>query len=120
MPRGDGSGPAGLGPMTGRGAGYCAGYPVPGFANWPAGVGAWGRGPYAAVPVYGQGAYQVPAAFGPYSAPYQGVPVAATPGGFWGRPPVGGFGQGSGRWFGWGQGWGRGGGRGGRGRGRWR
>ena len=33
MPRGDGTGPAGLGPMTGRAAGYCAGYPVPGFMN---------------------------------------------------------------------------------------
>ena len=33
MPRGDGSGPAGMGPMTGRAAGYCAGYAVPGFAN---------------------------------------------------------------------------------------
>ena len=42
MPRGDGTGPMGLGPMTGRGAGYCAGYPVPGFMN-PA-AGGWGRG----------------------------------------------------------------------------
>ncbi|NLG67487.1 MAG: DUF5320 domain-containing protein, partial [Actinobacteria bacterium] len=25
MPRGDGTGPEGMGPMTGRGAGYCAG-----------------------------------------------------------------------------------------------
>lgn len=33
MPRGDGTGPAGLGPMTGRAAGYCAGYSVPGYAN---------------------------------------------------------------------------------------
>ena len=33
MPRGDGSGPAGMGPMTGRAAGYCAGYGVPGYAN---------------------------------------------------------------------------------------
>ncbi|MBT4482390.1 MAG: DUF5320 domain-containing protein, partial [Candidatus Latescibacteria bacterium] len=30
---GDGTGPAGLGPMTGRGAGYCAGYSVPGYQN---------------------------------------------------------------------------------------
>jgi len=30
MPGGDGTGPAGMGPMTGRAAGYCAGYPVPG------------------------------------------------------------------------------------------
>jgi len=33
MPRGDGTGPRGLGPMTGRAAGYCAGYSVPGFMN---------------------------------------------------------------------------------------
>lgn len=33
MPRGDGTGPAGMGPMTGRSAGYCAGYQVPGYAN---------------------------------------------------------------------------------------
>lgn len=26
IPRGDGTGPAGLGPMTGRAIGYCAGY----------------------------------------------------------------------------------------------
>ncbi|HOK04767.1 MAG TPA: DUF5320 domain-containing protein [Victivallales bacterium] len=33
MPRGDGTGPMELGPMTGRGAGYCAGFNVPGFMN---------------------------------------------------------------------------------------
>ena len=33
MPRGDGTGPAGLGPMTGRALGYCAGYSVPGYMN---------------------------------------------------------------------------------------
>ena len=33
MPRGDKTGPFGAGPMTGRGAGYCAGFDVPGFAN---------------------------------------------------------------------------------------
>ena len=33
MPRGDGTGPMGMGPMTGRGAGYCAGFPSPGFMN---------------------------------------------------------------------------------------
>ncbi len=31
MPFGDGRGPAGMGPMTGRAAGYCAGYTVPGY-----------------------------------------------------------------------------------------
>ncbi|MGB9791359.1 MAG: DUF5320 domain-containing protein [Thermacetogeniaceae bacterium] len=46
MPRGDGTGPMGLGPMTGRAAGYCAGFPAPGFMN-PYGFGRWwgfGRG----------------------------------------------------------------------------
>lgn len=33
MPRGDRTGPNGMGPMTGRGAGYCTGYDRPGFAN---------------------------------------------------------------------------------------
>ena len=39
MPRGDGTGPMGFGPMTGRAAGYCAGYPVPGFMNTVGGRG---------------------------------------------------------------------------------
>lgn len=33
MPFGNGTGPAGMGPMTGRAAGYCAGYPVAGYMN---------------------------------------------------------------------------------------
>ncbi|MFC1542227.1 DUF5320 domain-containing protein [Candidatus Latescibacterota bacterium] len=33
MPRGDRTGPNGMGPMTGRGAGFCAGFSVPGFMN---------------------------------------------------------------------------------------
>lgn len=33
MPGGDKTGPAGAGPMTGRGAGYCAGFTQPGCAN---------------------------------------------------------------------------------------
>ena len=47
MPRGDGSGPMGMGPRTGRAAGYCAGYTVPGFMNPTLGRGlgmARGRG----------------------------------------------------------------------------
>ena len=47
MPRGDQTGPAGMGPMTGRAAGYCAGYMVPGYANPVAGAGygfGFGRG----------------------------------------------------------------------------
>ena len=49
MPGGDRTGPSGLGPMTGRAAGYCAGYPVPGYVN-PAlgrGFGGGGRGGFA-------------------------------------------------------------------------
>ena len=47
MPGGDGTGPGGLGPMTGSAAGFCAGYPVPGYANPVGGRGmgmGWGRG----------------------------------------------------------------------------
>ncbi len=45
MPRGDRTGPYGLGPMTGRGAGYCAGYDFAGFENGAYyGAHAFGRG----------------------------------------------------------------------------
>lgn len=44
MPGGDRTGPAGMGPMTGRGAGYCAGYDAPGFMNRPFGGWFGGRG----------------------------------------------------------------------------
>ena len=43
MPSGDKTGPSGLGPMTGRAAGYCTGTPVPGFMNPIRGYGR-GRG----------------------------------------------------------------------------
>ena len=43
MPRGDRTGPRGDGPMTGRGAGYCAGNDRPGFASSAFG-GGFGRG----------------------------------------------------------------------------
>jgi len=43
MPGGDGTGPMGLGQMTGRGAGYCAGSRVPGHAEPTPGRG-WGMG----------------------------------------------------------------------------
>lgn len=52
MPWGDATGPWGMGPMTGRAAGYCAGYPIPGAMNLMPGRTykgdfAWG-GPYLA------------------------------------------------------------------------
>ena len=40
MPREDGTGPSGFGPMTGRSLGYCAGYSSPGYVRMP----GWGRG----------------------------------------------------------------------------
>lgn len=44
MPGGDRTGPMGMGPMTGRGAGYCAGFASAGVANRAGGGGFWGRG----------------------------------------------------------------------------
>lgn len=98
MPRGDaapaggqGTGPSGMGPMTGRAAGYCASYPIPGFMNpygRRLGIGIWN--PYLS------GGYPLPyTSWGSYNA----YPMP-----FWsGR-----------RFFGFGRGLGRG-----RGRGRW-
>ncbi|MGV9206007.1 MAG: DUF5320 domain-containing protein [Promethearchaeia archaeon] len=67
MPGGDGTGPNGFGPMTGRGLGYCAGYSTPGYTKGPGlGLGrgfrggrgrgfgrgmAWGRGRRYVAPV---------------------------------------------------------------------
>jgi uncharacterized protein DUF5320 len=44
MPGGDGTGPSGMGPMTGRAAGYCAGQNAPGFASAIGGRGFFGGG----------------------------------------------------------------------------
>ncbi|MGM0568406.1 MAG: DUF5320 domain-containing protein [Elusimicrobiota bacterium] len=46
MPAGDRTGPEGRGSMTGRGAGFCAGYRVAGYMNPAPGRGysAYGRG----------------------------------------------------------------------------
>jgi hypothetical protein len=91
MPGGDGTGPGGMGPMTGRAAGYCAGYSVPGYAN-----SAWGNGLRAGA---------VPPGYGPAS-------FGARP-----RVSVSPFAYGRRSGLGW---WGRRGGRGGRGFGRGR
>lgn len=93
MPFGDGTGPAGMGPMTGRAAGICAGYPVPGYMNPVMGrAGLYGAG-IPAIGPYGAGTHV-------YGMPYAG----------WGNPWLR-------RGFGFGRGFGRGHGRG-RGRGR--
>lgn len=45
MPLGNRTGPEGMGPMTGRAAGFCAGYNSPGYANAAFGGGrGFGRG----------------------------------------------------------------------------
>jgi len=86
MPGGDGTGPGGMGPMTGRAAGYCAGYPAPGFMNpipgrgfggGGRGRGGWGRrNQFYATGLTGwqRGVYGAPAFGG--AAPYA-VPQAA-------------------------------------------
>jgi len=53
MPRGDGTGPGGQGPMTGRAMGYCAGFPVPGYVN--SGFGYGGRGGFGRGRGFGKG-----------------------------------------------------------------
>jgi len=77
MPGGDGTGPMGMGPMTGRAAGYCAGYAAPGFVNRGPGRG-FGRGGgrgwrnrYYATGLPGWARAGVPPAWGP--------PIEATP-----------------------------------------
>ena len=64
MPGGNRTGPMGMGPMTGRAAGYCAGYPVPGYMNPIPGGGPYSFGaggtygvPNAYPPAYGYGPY---------------------------------------------------------------
>jgi len=48
MPRGDHTGPMGMGPKTGRGAGYCNGFDAPGYVTQPGfgsrSGGGFGRG----------------------------------------------------------------------------
>jgi hypothetical protein len=70
MPFGDGTGPAGLGPMTGRAAGFCAGYPVPGYMNPVMGkAGFYGSGVPAIRP-YGAGLYGYGLLYGGRVAPW--------------------------------------------------
>ena len=94
MPGGDGTGPGGMGPMTGRATGFCAGYSVPGYTNpvggrgmgmgWGRGGGfgrgrgfGWGRAGYG-LPAYGSAVnpYAYGGAVNPYA--YGGVPFAPT------------------------------------------
>jgi hypothetical protein len=103
MPAGDGTGPMGMGPFTGRAAGYCAGYSVPGYMN-PYG----GRPAFMGSMWYPQG-MSYPGGFvnpgGPYTAPYFGAGVR-YPGrgaylpygvGYWRGRRFASFGRGGGR-----------------------
>lgn len=83
MPRGDGTGPAGFGPMTGRAMGYCAGYGVPGLARgrgWAPGFGrGQGRGlgfgrAYGRMFSRGRGWFPY-GGYAPVGAPYYPAPV---------------------------------------------
>lgn len=64
MPSGDRTGPSGFGPLTGRGAGFCAGYRVPGSFNPPPYYGrgrGWGfRAGYGAAPQWAAPKYPPP------------------------------------------------------------
>lgn len=99
MPGGDGTGPQGFGPMTGRAAGFCAGFSAPGYANPIGGRGYWGGGRgmgmgrgrgggwgrrnwyYATgLPGWQRAGYGMPA-WGGYAGGTHGYP-AAYPGGF--------------------------------------
>ncbi len=105
MPGGDGTGPMGLGPMTGRAAGYCAGYGMPGYMNPYGGRRVHpGLAYHPAVPGFGAVAFPARPAFAYGAFPRRGLGMA------WGR----------GGGFGLGMAWRRGGGRGfGRGWARW-
>ena len=93
MPRGDGTGPAGMGPMTGRAAGYCAGYNMPGYMN-PYGSRLGTGAPFAYPTQWRDNAFPVPQ-YGRVSYPAYG---ALRPRG---RRFGSGFGIGSGRGRGW-------------------
>jgi hypothetical protein len=80
MPFGDGTGPRGMGSMTGRGAGYCSGFATPGFANPIPGRRWFGFGwrraygyPYAyrrRVPYFGYGYPYYGRDYPAYNRPY--------------------------------------------------
>mgnify|MGYP002642116556 CR=1 FL=1 len=79
MPRSDGTGPTGQGPMTGRGMGYCAmNLPTPGKNYYPSGfAGISGTPINKALPYYSH----------PTARPFGGMPFRR----------ISGFGRGRGR-----------------------
>jgi len=89
MPRGDKTGPQGMGPMTGRAAGHCAGYPVQGFANLNGGRGMGYRRGFGGGRGRGfRGEYGAAAPLNPMNPAYMGeAPYVFTP------PPAAGYGD---------------------------
>jgi len=77
MPFGDGTGPRGMGPMTGRGAGFCAGFGTPGFANPVLRGGMWRGMGMRMRPGMGRG--QGIGWRGPYAYPFAGSYGPAIP-----------------------------------------
>jgi hypothetical protein len=74
MPRGDQTGPYGLGPMTGRGMGYCAGFPVPGCQR-PVGWGFGRGGGWRRARGFKRSHWYPPVPFHPaYAQPYAPAP----------------------------------------------
>ena len=83
MPRGDGTGPVGAGPQTGRGLGFCSGFDRPGFMQampgrgWHRGRGlGMGRGFRRGYRCFGPG---FGSGFGPGPFYYGGQPAAMNP-----------------------------------------
>ncbi|SEM04089.1 hypothetical protein SAMN04489760_10315 [Syntrophus gentianae] len=69
MPRGDGTGPMGIGPMTGRGAGLCSRLGATGYSDVPPAYGmGYGRGWRNRFFASGLFGWMRPAG---YAAPYQ-------------------------------------------------
>lgn len=82
MPRGDRSGPNGMGPMTGRGAGFCNGFNAPGYMNSGAGFGygmGRGRGFGGRYNGFGVG-YGAGRGYGMAAVPYNAAPIAPIAG----------------------------------------
>jgi len=83
MPGGDGTVPMGIGPMTGRAGGSCAGYPFPGFGKPIPGSGfgvgfgrALGRHSWAFARGFGCGRGLGCRRTYPYISTYYGKPCA--------------------------------------------
>ena len=87
MPRGDRTGPMGMGPMTGRGSGYCNGFAAPGYANPAQFAGGFGcglgrgrghRNMFRATGMPGWARYGYPVSAGPSEASFDEKTLLTT------------------------------------------